>query len=234
MKETPRSLRIYFGICAALWLYWGLSLLATLTIVGILLGLVYLGAAALLGYIVARLPQILVTSTKPVIVALAFEVGSSVLGAVLSLVAGAGIGGALFQVIIAVAVSAYLYKSVERLSAEARGGVMPSPQMAPPPGYGVPQFQPPAPPPYAPPSYAQLQPQPPMYAQPQHGGYGAPPPMQQQMPPQQPLGPGMHVIVNSPDGRRIPAIILQEQNGQFLCDSQGGQGWVPAHLVSRT
>jgi hypothetical protein len=231
MKETPRSLRIYFGICAALLLFSALSLLAMLSIVGILLGLLYLGSAALLGYIAARLPQMLVTSTKPVIIALGLGVGSSLVGAVISLVAGAGIVGTLLQVVFTVAISAYLYKSVERLSAEARGGVMPAPQMAPQPGYGAPQLQPPAPPPHAPPSYAQLQPQQPMYAQPpqqQHNqqAYGAPPM-------QQPLGPGMQVIVNSPDGRRIPAVILQAQNGQFLCDSQGGQGWVPAHLVTR-
>ncbi len=119
MKETPRSLRIYFGIGAALTLFWALSLLATLSIVGVLLGLVYLGSAALLGYIAWRLPQMLLTSTKLVIVALAFGIGSSLLGVVLSLVAGAGIVSALFQVLVSVGISFYLYKSVERLSAEA-------------------------------------------------------------------------------------------------------------------
>ena len=228
MKETSGSLRIYFGICAAFQLYGALTLFASLTLYGVLLGLIDLGLAALLGYITFRLPQMLVTDTRLVTVALAIGVGGCVVNTAIALALHAGLGSVV-QLVVVIAVSAYLYRSVQRLSAEARAGSgsAPTGQMTAPPGYGAPQLQQ-APSPYGQP-HEQPYLAPAAYGQQQQQQQEPPPPMYQQ----QPLGPGVNVIVTAPDGRRTPAVILQEQNGYFLCDSQGGQGWVPAQLVTR-
>ena len=71
-------------------------------------------------------------------------------------------------------------------------------------------------------------------APPQQQGYGAPPPMQGQMQGAPGvLPPGTQVMVTGPDGNRYPATIVQEQQGQYLCNMQSGQNWVPAQFVMR-
>lgn len=71
--------------------------------------------------------------------------------------------------------------------------------------------------------------QPMQQAMPQQQGYG-PPPMQGAP---GVLPPGTQVMVTGPDGNRYPATILQEQQGQYLCNMQSGQNWVPAQFVAR-
>jgi hypothetical protein len=188
MRETPRSLRLYFGICAVLQILGALALLSSLTIYGVVFGVVSLGLGAFLGYIAFRLPQLLLGSARLVTVALGVEVGFSLVNAVIALIFHASIGSVVFQLVLVIAVSAYLYRSVQRLSAEAHQGVgaMPPGQMAAPPGYGAPQPQQLQ---YAPSPYAAPHAAAPQYGQPQTGpmGYGQPPQQMQQ----QPLGPGM-------------------------------------------
>ncbi|MGH7285730.1 MAG: hypothetical protein ACRELY_29785, partial [Polyangiaceae bacterium] len=70
---------------------------------------------------------------------------------------------------------------------------------------------------------------------PQQLGQGMP---QQQMPQQMQappgvLAPGTQVMVTGPDGNRYPGTIVQEQQGQYLCNMQSGQNWVPAQFVAR-
>jgi hypothetical protein len=48
-----------------------------------------------------------------------------------------------------------------------------------------------------------------------------------------PLPPGTQVVVTAPDGSRHYATIVQEQQGHYLCSGPAGQGWVPAHHVTR-
>ena len=222
MKETVRSLRLYFAICAFIQIASGLSNLVAFSLLGLVLAVFCLVPGGLYAYIAFRLPQMLATSTRLVTITLAVEAGVSLLVGTLGLVATGRIGSLVFYLAFGVLLPLYLYRNVQRLSAEAVGASGQQVQGLPPPGYAAPSQG------YA--AHAQG------YGAPQQGyapppGYGPPP----QMPPmpQPPLGPGMHVIVTAPSGQRTPATILQEQNGHFLCDSQGGQGWVPMQFVTR-
>jgi hypothetical protein len=120
MKETPRSIRLYFGFCSVLQLVAGLSLAGAGNLVGMLLGSIFLGMAVLFVFIVVRLPKLLVTTTTPVTIALGGSLLLSVAMALESLREQAALPGVAGRFVFGVLIIVYLYRNVQRLAAEAQ------------------------------------------------------------------------------------------------------------------
>jgi hypothetical protein len=120
LRETPRSLRLYFGIVAALSLLWGVRaiylagsspLVVALSGANIVFGFLF-------AYITIRFTELLPRRPAFIRNVLAANLALAVIGFLLSLSGGIQ-PGALFSLGIALLIYFYLVKSVTRLSAEA-------------------------------------------------------------------------------------------------------------------
>jgi small basic protein len=121
LKETPKSLRLYFGVVAAVSFYYGVAmvaqgplspLVAVFSALNILFG-------ALFSYIVVKFSALLHTNPSFIKWILAANLTFSVVGFGLSLLEGIQFGSVVVLV-LAVLIYVYLVRSVTRLSNEAR------------------------------------------------------------------------------------------------------------------
>jgi len=121
LKETPQSLRQYFGLVAIITLVFGIASLVQsggapvailLSLVAIVFGVWYL-------YITVRFPQLLYGNPKLIRGVLLANLVYSFISFALSLTGGLQVGG-LVRLGLTIAIFLYLTKSVDRLSAQGK------------------------------------------------------------------------------------------------------------------
>lgn len=120
LKETPQSLRLYFGLIAALSFFFGIPALARAagSLQALLLSTENLVFGALFAYIYFKFTVLLPQRPRFIKNVLTANFALSVLGFCLSLTRGLQPGPVL-HLLIAALIYYYLVKSVSRLSAEA-------------------------------------------------------------------------------------------------------------------
>ena len=120
LEETPRSLRLYFGIVSAISLFASYAAITqargSLVVLGLAASNITFGV--LFGYIVFGFSRLLLRKPKFIKGVL---IGNFVLSLIIFLLSSVGglLPSAFWRFLIAVAVFVYLMKSVTRLSAEA-------------------------------------------------------------------------------------------------------------------
>ena len=120
LKETPKSLRLYFGIVSAFSLLSGIAALAQSrgSVVVIALSVASIVFGLLFGYVVVKLSELLLNRPSFIKSVLTTNFALSILVFLISLTGGIQ-PGPLFRLGIATLIYFYLVKSVTRLSAEA-------------------------------------------------------------------------------------------------------------------
>jgi hypothetical protein len=120
LKETPQSLRLYFGFVAAFSFYWGMMSLyrAGISPLVVLLSTASIVFGFLFAYIVIRFAELLPKRPDFIRTVLAANLALSVVGFALSLSVAVQLA-AFFDLGLALLIYFYLVKSVTRLSAEA-------------------------------------------------------------------------------------------------------------------
>ena len=126
MRETVRSLRVYFILSGLASLWFGFlgvavalrSALSPATIVAAAIGIVGLGLALAFLYVGCVLPKLLRSSSHSVILLLYVSTGWAVLSFLLGLLNGVQ-GGAVVALIFSVLILWYLLRNVRRLAADA-------------------------------------------------------------------------------------------------------------------
>lgn len=120
LKETPKSLRIYFGLVAAASFYYALAMIApgVISPLVVVFSLVNVVFGVLFTYIVVKFAALLHTKPSFIKKVLAANLMFSVIGFALSLLGGMQLGPVI-SLVIAVILYVYLVRSVTRLSSEA-------------------------------------------------------------------------------------------------------------------
>jgi hypothetical protein len=119
MRETARSLRAYFVVSAILSGAMNIAALRGSEGLGTVIFLIGVGFALAYLYLGVRLKQLLVSAPQRITGILIAGAAFLVLLLVLGLLSGFQ-GGLLFQVVLGLLITWYLFVNVKRLAAEAR------------------------------------------------------------------------------------------------------------------
>jgi membrane associated rhomboid family serine protease len=127
MRETVRSLRVYFILSGLASLWFGfLGLAADLrsglspsTVGAAAIGIIGLGLAFAFLYVGAVLPRLLRSSSQNIVLLLYVSIGWAVLSFVLSLSNGVQ-GGTIIALVASLLILWYLHRNVRRLSTETQ------------------------------------------------------------------------------------------------------------------
>ena len=120
MKETVKSLRLYFIVIGVISGLLSASLLPGSSTFGVVFGVTGIALGAGFLYVGIRLRDLLATSVAPILVLIYANMAMYAVSGVSSLSAGNTRGQV--QAVIGLAISAYLVSNVKRLAAESAAG----------------------------------------------------------------------------------------------------------------